>query len=48
MNVGVTDAAGFGLDHNLARTWCGDIPLAKHERLSKVFDYGCVHLLLCH
>jgi hypothetical protein len=47
MQIGVADAARFGLDQNLAGSGHGNIPFPENERLSEFFDDGGVHLE-CH
>jgi hypothetical protein len=47
MQVCVTHATSFGLDQNLTWSGCGDLPLAQHQRLAKLFDNSRFHHV-CH
>ena len=41
VEIGVANAARFRLHHDLSNSRCGDVPLAKHKRLSEVLDHCC-------
>ena len=43
VQVGVTHAAGFGLDQNLAHARCWHHPFAQRQRLAKLFDSSDLH-----
>jgi hypothetical protein len=47
MEIGVAHAAGFGLDHYLARQRRGDGPFPKNQWFPELFDDCGVHLE-CH
>ena len=47
MEIGVADAAGLGLDQNLAGLGRGDVPFLKHQRLAELLDNRGLHLT-CH
>jgi hypothetical protein len=44
VKVGVADAAGFGVDQNLAWLGRGDVPFQKRQRFSELLDNCGVHL----
>jgi hypothetical protein len=48
VEIGVANATRLGLHHNLSNSWRGDVPLAKHKRLSEALHDCSVHLFLCH
>jgi hypothetical protein len=43
----VANAAGLGLDQDLARSRRRDVPFLKHQRLSELLD-NCGAHLTCH
>jgi len=43
VKVGVANAAGLGLDQDLARAGCGNLPLLRYQRFAEVLDDGDVH-----
>ena len=43
VEIGVADAAGLGLDQDLAGAGRGNVPLPQDQRLSELFDDGGVH-----
>ena len=45
VQVRVADAAGFGLDQDLAGTWAGDIHFPHHEWLAEFDDDRSLHFL---
>ena len=45
VQIGVADAAGLGLDEDLARPGGGDIPFLKFQRLFEGCDDSRMHLL---
>ena len=47
VEIGVADAAGFGLDQDLAGTGRRNVQLLEHQRLAELFDDGGVHFA-CH
>ena len=48
MKIGVANAAGFRLHHDLSDSRSRDVPLAKYKRLSELLNYCCMHLFCCH
>ncbi len=44
----MADAAGLGLDQNLARAGGRNVPFLLHERLAKVLDDSDVHFFTGH
>ena len=43
VEIGVADAAGFGLDQNLTGAGGRNVQLAEHQGLAELFDDGGVH-----